>query len=74
MKDIARWGDLVLCGLWGAALSSALGSLLGAPRTLQALARDGVIPRWVGKGFTKKNDPRIATAFSFMVALIGIVN
>jgi len=36
---------LVLPGLWGAILSSAVGSILGAPRTLEALADDGVAPR-----------------------------
>ena len=73
MKDVARWGNVVLYGLWGAALSSALGALLGAPRTLQALAKDRVIPNWIGKGFGRKNDPLIATAFSFCIALVGIV-
>ena len=73
MRDVGRWGPLVICGLWGASLSSALGALLGAPRTLQALARDGVIPPWIGKGFGKQNDPRFATAVSFAVALMGIL-
>jgi len=42
---------LVLPGLWSAILSSAVGSMLGAPRTLQALARDGLAPRFfAGRG------------------------
>ncbi len=73
MRDVARWGNLVIAGLWGAALSSALGALLGAPRTLQALAKDGVIPAWIGRGYGKKSDPRMATAFSFGIALLGIL-
>lgn len=36
---------LIFPGLWGAILSSAVGSILGAPRTLAALAADGVLPR-----------------------------
>ncbi|MEO0984289.1 MAG: hypothetical protein AAFY20_01935, partial [Cyanobacteria bacterium J06639_14] len=28
-------------------MSSALGSILAAPRVLQALARDGILPRWL---------------------------
>jgi amino acid transporter len=36
---------LVLPGLWAAIFSSAVGSILTAPRTLQALARDGLAPR-----------------------------
>jgi amino acid transporter len=38
---------LVLPGLWGAVFSSAVGSMLGAPRTLQAMAMDGLAPRFL---------------------------
>ncbi|MFH0753099.1 MAG: Na-K-Cl cotransporter [Candidatus Omnitrophota bacterium] len=72
MRDIARWGDFIVYGIWCAALSSALGSLLGAPRTLQALASDGVVFRFLGKGCGKDNNPRMATVISFLVALAGI--
>ncbi len=40
---------LVFPGLWGAIFSSAVGSMLGAPRTLQALARDGLAPARLGR-------------------------
>lgn len=73
LKDTARWPQLVLLGLWGASLSSVMGSLLGAPRTLQAMSKDGVFPRTLGRGFGKGNDPRIATAISFAIALAGII-
>ncbi len=72
MRRIARWGDAILLGVWGATLSSAMGSLLGAPRTLQALARDRVVPRFLGRGFGPADEPRIATAIAFAVALVGI--
>lgn len=72
MMHTARWSRLVLLGVWAASLSSAMGSLLGAPRTLQALAKDRVIPSFIGKGFGKGNDPRIATVTAFLVALAGI--
>ncbi|PSB56089.1 Na-K-Cl cotransporter, partial [filamentous cyanobacterium CCP1] len=51
MRRMALWGDAILLGVWGATLSSAIGSILGAPRVLQALARDGILPnqlRWMG--------------------------
>jgi len=74
MTEIARWGIFVTIGVFAAALSSALGSLLGAPRTLQALAIDRIIPSFIGKGFGKENaDPRIATAISFVVALAAVL-
>lgn len=37
MQKIARWPKLILLGVWAATLSSALGSALAAPRTLQRL-------------------------------------
>ena len=46
---------LVLPGLWGAIFSSAVGSMLGAPRTLQALALDRLVPRWLA-GSAKAGD------------------
>ena len=45
MRDISIVGNAILWGVWGATLSSAIGSILGAPRILQALARDGILPR-----------------------------
>lgn len=44
MRDISFWGDAILVGVWGATLSSAVGSILGAPRVLQALAKDQILP------------------------------
>lgn len=69
----SRWSGPILLGVWAASLSSAMGSLLGAPRTLQALAKDRVIPRFFGRGFGRGNDPRIATATAFVVGLCGIL-
>ncbi|MCL4179355.1 MAG: Na-K-Cl cotransporter [Verrucomicrobia bacterium] len=73
MQRVARWGELVLAGIWAASLSSAMGSLLGAPRTLQALARDRVVPAVLGRGYGRGNDPRIASVVSFGLALAGIL-
>jgi amino acid transporter len=73
MQKTARWGSAVLVGIWAASLSSALGSLLGAPRTLQALAKDRVVPGFLGRGYGKFNDPRFATILSFGIGLAGIL-
>ncbi|MDP9023363.1 MAG: amino acid permease, partial [Actinomycetota bacterium] len=40
----AAWPPLVVAGLLGATLSSALGSIVGAPRILQAIAANGGLP------------------------------
>jgi solute carrier family 12 sodium/potassium/chloride transporter 2 len=73
MHKVARWGALILAGLWGATLSSAMGSMLGAPRTLQAISKDGIVFRFLGRGFGKNQEPRIAMLLSFLIALTGIL-
>lgn len=73
MCKIATYGKIVLLAIWGASISSAMGAMLGAPRTMQALAKDAIIPRFIGKGFGKGNDPRIATVITFSIALTGIL-
>jgi solute carrier family 12 (sodium/potassium/chloride transporter), member 2 len=75
MRRMAYWGPLILLGAWGATLSSAMGSILGAPRVLQAMARDGVLPgplRFLGKGSGDDDAPRIGTVVTLGVALIAI--
>ncbi|MCB8922518.1 MAG: Na-K-Cl cotransporter, partial [Ardenticatenaceae bacterium] len=44
MVDKAFWSWAILAGLLGATFSSALGSLLAAPRVLQALSSHDVLP------------------------------
>ncbi|RZM81815.1 amino acid permease [Leptolyngbya iicbica] len=76
MQQIALWGPAILLGIWGATLSSAIGSILGAPRILQALARDGVLPRWLGflgKGSGANDEPRIGTAVTLGVVVLAVV-
>ncbi|PTX43703.1 amino acid transporter [Christiangramia gaetbulicola] len=75
MRKISYWGDAILIGVWGATLSSAVGSILGAPRVLQALARDRVLPQWLswlGIGSAKDDSPRYGTLFTMVVALIAV--
>ncbi len=75
MRRMALWGDAILLGVWGATLSSAVGSILGAPRILQALARDGVLPRplrILGRGSQRDDAPRIGTAVTLGVALLAV--
>ncbi len=70
---VSALSPLVVAGLWGATLSSALASILGAPRVLQALARDHVVPGVLGKGHGAGDEPRIAMVACSMIALGGIV-
>ncbi len=78
LGSAARWPFLVSLGVFGATLSSAIGSLMGAPRTMQALGNDGILPKFLSKGAGRTNEPLVALAFSlalsFVVLLIGDLN
>ncbi|MBN2591377.1 MAG: amino acid permease [Sedimentisphaerales bacterium] len=75
MKNTASSGILIYAGVICATLSSALGSMLGAPRILQAFALDNVFKRlsWFGYGSGTLNEPRRATVLTFVIAQIGIM-
>jgi amino acid transporter len=62
---------LVFPGMWGAILSSAFGSVLGGPRVLQALAKDGLAPAFLAR-VSKTGQPLIATWISGALALAAV--
>ncbi len=64
---------LVLAGIWGATLSSALGGILGGPRIAQALALDRLAPRLLSKGYGINNEPRAAIIITFLIAQAGVL-
>ena len=83
MGDIAIWGPIIPIGLAAATISSALGSFMVAPRTLQALARDRVFPgrrvlHYLSRGKGEQNEPFNASVVTAIIALffvaIGDVN
>ena len=63
---------LILPGLWAAVFSSALGSILGAPRTLGALARDGLAPRFLNRVKNGRPDLLPALVVSLLLALAAV--
>ena len=76
MQKIAYWGIAIVLGIWGATLSSAVGSLLGAPRVLQALVVDKVLPSklsFLAKGSGPEKIPRAATIFTSIIALVLVI-
>jgi len=78
MGRIALWGPIIPIGLACATVSSALGSILVAPRTLQAIANDGVV-RWtsitgfLGRGAGEANEPRNATLITGFIAVTVVL-
>lgn len=73
LRDASRWPVLVTIGVMGATLSSAIGSLMAAPRTLQALSIDGAVARVFAAGVGKTKEPIVAMAFSMALAVGAIV-
>lgn len=72
MQDLASIPPLIIVGIWGATLSSALGGLLAAPRTLKAIADDGMAPKLFSKTYGPTQEPRIATLVTCSIAFLGI--
>lgn len=72
MQSIAIWPGLILAGVWASTLSSALGSILAAPRTLQAIALDNVVPKFFAQRMGSPTEPRVAVLVSTAIAVIII--
>lgn len=67
---ISKVGYLIMVGIWAATLSSALGAIIGGPRVIQAIAKDGILPKFLAKGFGLTNQPRIATIMVFILGML----
>ena len=77
MAKIALWEPIIPIGLAAATISSAIGSILVAPRTLQALAMDGLVPDkrvndFLASGVGEVNEPRNATLVTVALALLTV--
>ncbi|MEM8898461.1 MAG: amino acid permease [Bacteroidota bacterium] len=78
MSDVALWGPIVPIGLAAATISSALGSILVAPRTLQALGLDKVFPfekgnAWLAKVRDKDEEPINGSVLTVFIAFIFVL-
>jgi amino acid transporter len=78
MGDIAIQGSWVIpLGLAASTISSALGSIMVAPRTLQALASDKAFPNtrlnsWLSKGRKKDGEPINGSLITLIIAFIFV--
>jgi amino acid transporter len=69
----SRWQILIIMGIMGATLSSALSMFVAAPRTLQALAHHQVIPfSDTFSQISKKGEPTPAILMTALISLITI--
>ncbi len=74
MSKIALWGPIIPIGLAAATISSAIGSILIAPRTMQALSTDeiwpvGKINQFLKAGKGDSNEPVNATLITSIIVL-----
>jgi len=78
MGKIAIAGAVVVpLGLAASTISSALGSVMVAPRTLQALALDNAFPskrlnHWLSAATEKDNEPRNASLVTAIIAFVFV--
>ena len=73
LMKISLYAPLVVAGIWGATLSSAIGGILGGPRILQAMSIDKITPKVFSKGNGENNEPVNALFLVFVIAEIGIL-
>ena len=72
MSEISAVPILILAGVAASTLSSALGSVLAAPRTLQAVSMDRVVPRWMAGQMGSPTEPRAAVLLTGAIAVAVI--
>ena len=74
MIDKALWGPAVLAGLLGATFSSALASIVGAPRILQALGDHKIFPGGdLFSKLSKTGEPRNAIILTGSIVLATLM-
>lgn len=79
--ELMSWfGPIIYAGIYAATLSSALASMVSAPKVFQALCNDKLFPgiAYFGKGFGRNNEPRRAYILTFFIGfgccLMGELN
>ncbi len=78
MSKISAWGPIIPIGLACATISSALGSIMVAPRTLQALANDRILVgdalnRRLSHSNRRTNEPVNALLVTVSIALVFVL-
>ena len=72
--DIAgSLAPLILIGLWGAIFASAVGSILAAPRTMEAMVDDRILPSGLRRPFRHIEGPGLPLLVSAALALVAVV-
>ncbi|XP_043102802.1 solute carrier family 12 member 2-like isoform X3 [Puntigrus tetrazona] len=75
MSLVSGFGPLITAGIFSATLSSALASLVSAPKVFQALCKDKIYPGMhvFAKGYGKNKEPLRAYVLTFIIGLAFIL-
>ncbi|MFT7538298.1 MAG: solute carrier family 12 sodium/potassium/chloride transporter 2 [Lysobacterales bacterium] len=72
--SMGRWSWVVVLGILGATVSSALSMMIGAPRVLLALSKHGVFPLASSfKQVNSKGEPTTAVLFTTLISLVTVM-
>lgn len=71
MSIVSGFSPIITAGIFSATLSSALASLVSAPKVFQALCKDNIYPGlgMFAKGYGKNNEPLRGYILTFCIAL-----
>ncbi|KAJ1180533.1 hypothetical protein NDU88_005754 [Pleurodeles waltl] len=75
MSMVSGFGPLIIAGIFSATLSSALASLVSAPKVFQALCKDNIYKalHFFAKGYGKNNEPIRGYVLTFVIAMAFIL-
>uniref|UniRef100_A0A8C6TC31 Solute carrier family 12 member 1 n=1 Tax=Neogobius melanostomus TaxID=47308 RepID=A0A8C6TC31_9GOBI len=75
MTMVSGFGPLIIAGTFSATLSSALASLVSAPKIFQALCKDNIykILYFFAKGHGKNNEPLRGYVLTFLISVAFIL-
>ncbi|KAF2897247.1 hypothetical protein ILUMI_08928, partial [Ignelater luminosus] len=74
--ELVAWvGPIIYAGCFAATLSSALASLVSAPKVFQALCKDKLYPyiEWFARGYGQNNEPVRGYVLTFFIAIAFIL-
>ncbi|KAJ3593093.1 hypothetical protein NHX12_005430 [Muraenolepis orangiensis] len=75
MTMVSGFGPLIIAGTFSATLSSALASLVSAPKVFQALCKDNIYTalHFFAKGYGKNNEPLRGYVLTFFISIAFII-
>lgn len=72
---VSVYAPIIVAGIFSASLSSALASLVSAPKIFQAVGKDKIFPKieYFAKGYGKDNEPWRGYVLTFVIACLFII-